>query len=219
MPCSGQSPDKDHSWPRASSDGTRKDIGADGAGDGTETQTRTWGRSQAGSRGHLNVLRAQVQGHPSALPWEKPGIAQDPAGAMTATYLEPQPGRVQALPAPWTQGAQTYETWVLPTSCTDAAPHPTVPPCPHLGSDTRDLFKLCCKCNKPSPVPPHDLSWCLGIPPLCKPTLEPGGVCHRLSPQRSRSITPSPGTVGLVLLGEKAGRGEQKQVLTLCLSR
>lgn len=44
-------------------------------------------------------------------------------------------------------------TWVLPTSCTDAAPLSLANP--PLSSRTHpNLFKLCCKCNKPHPLPP-----------------------------------------------------------------
>ena len=41
------------------------------------------------------------------------------------TDLEPQPGQMQALPVPQKEGSPlswACRIWVLPTSCTDAAP-------------------------------------------------------------------------------------------------
>lgn len=88
---------------------------------------------------------------------EKSGIAQDPEGAVMATDLEPQPGQTQAHLAPQRKGSPlslACRIWVLPTSCTDAAPPLPAQPRPPSAPDTRNLFKLCCKCNKPGPVSP-----------------------------------------------------------------
>lgn len=67
------------------------------------------------------------------LTWEKSGIAQNPEGAMMVTDLEPQPGQAQALAVPQEKGSPlswACRIWVLPTSCTDAAPFslPIPPP-------------------------------------------------------------------------------------------
>lgn len=159
-PSSGQIPNEDRCWLRTSSKGTQNFNGARsnlGPGVDLGLRLRHWEPNQADPGLHLSLFQTWAWRPNPPLTQKKSGIAQDPEGAMMATDLEPQPGQTQALPVPQKKGSPlswACRIWVLPTSCTDAAP--SLPAQPPLTSapDIRDLFKLCCKCNKPGPVPP-----------------------------------------------------------------
>lgn len=85
-------------------------------------------------------------------------------------------GRTQALLVPWRKGEPAAPRPAGSGFCPPAAltlPLLSLPNPPFtLAPDTRDLFKLCCKCNKPGPVPPLTRAGICPIPTLSRTFLE-----------------------------------------------